>query len=209
MKIESNALSKEALSHRTYVEGVMRYYRDNDIQIGDPNEGTWNLAHYPCPKRLGGTRVIHLLEEHHAVQGVLQSEEFGKPCVYGWERKYLSGEIRDLLEKWMSVQRSEAVTNGWKNADEQRRKERRSNIAKGTADEYASRTEKEKERHRDIRILADPKRKRVEIVFENGSVKVYPSMRQTVKDLRMSMKTLRRICNGETVEGWSISARYI
>lgn len=85
------------LSQHTYVEKVLKYYKDNDIQPGDPNEGSWHRAHYPGPKCLGYSQEILLLEEHHAVQGVLQSEEYGVCCLSSWEYKYLDGW---LLERW-------------------------------------------------------------------------------------------------------------
>lgn len=104
-------LSKEALSHRNYVEGVLNYYREMDIQQGDPNEGTWHLAHYPLPKRLGGQQTVELLAEHHAVQGVLQSEEYGCMCFAMWEIKHLPDHLIPLYNKWRSWQSSQNMTN--------------------------------------------------------------------------------------------------
>ena len=107
MTNDYNAQSTEvSTSHRTYVENLLKYYRENDIRPGDPNEGIWHLAHYPCPKRLGGTQVIHLLREHHAAQGVLQSEEYGVTCFAMWERKYLPEHLLSLHDEWKSRQSS-------------------------------------------------------------------------------------------------------
>ena len=96
-------LSKAGLSHRTYVENLLKYYKENDIQQGDPNEGVWHRAHYPQPNRLGGQTVVLLLAEHHAVQGVLQSEEFGVTCVTGAFGRWLLGTPwEESYRKWLS-----------------------------------------------------------------------------------------------------------
>lgn len=87
-------------AHRDYVSGVLFYYQQNDIQPGDPNEGAWHEAHYPTPKCLGGTETIWLLKEHHAIQGVLQSEEFGCMCFAMWERDYLPEGLLRLHDDW-------------------------------------------------------------------------------------------------------------
>ncbi len=114
-------LSKEALSHRTYVEKILRYYRENDIQQGDPNEGKWEEAHYPLPSRLGGQTVVLLLREHHAVQGVLQSEEYQCCCMSGMYMKYLEGtEYRDRASYWLGE--SLRVMNKEEWSDERRQK---------------------------------------------------------------------------------------
>jgi hypothetical protein len=52
------------------------------------------------PKCEGGEITIKLLKQHHAVQGVLQSEEYQRPCIWGWEANYLEGEMLELCKKW-------------------------------------------------------------------------------------------------------------
>jgi len=100
------------LSQNTYVQKVLNYYKIHDIQQGDPNEGIWHRAHYPLPSR-SGNQTILLLPEHHAVQGVLQSEEYQVPCVFGWERKFVKGTIYGaLFEKWIFIQRQTAGRDG-------------------------------------------------------------------------------------------------
>ena len=64
------------ITQREYVEGCQQWYKEADLQPGNPEDGTWEQCHYPAPKCLGGTETILLLKEHHAVQGVLQSEEY-------------------------------------------------------------------------------------------------------------------------------------
>ena len=90
------------ITQQEFVEGCQRYYAENWLEPGNPEDGEWNDCHYPAPSCLGGTETVKLLKEHHAVQGVLQSEEFGHPCILGWEANYLSGELYLLCKKWTS-----------------------------------------------------------------------------------------------------------
>ena len=90
------------LTQREFVEGCLNYYREADLQPGNPEDGNWDEAHYPVPKCKGGTETVLLLKEHHAVQGVLQSEEFQWRCFFDWEKNYLSGEYLELFHKWRS-----------------------------------------------------------------------------------------------------------
>ena len=90
------------LSQKEFVEGCYNWYREADLQPGNPEDGVWDEAHYPVPSCKGGTETILLLKEHHAIQGVIQSEELQWKCIFNWERKYLSGEYLELFNKWMS-----------------------------------------------------------------------------------------------------------
>lgn len=99
------------LSQHTYVKNVLKYYEDNDIQPGDPNEGVWHQAHFPLPKCLGSQTVL-LLREHHAVQGVLQSEEFQTPCIWNWEKDYLDGWLLERFHYWRSELSKKAAAKG-------------------------------------------------------------------------------------------------
>jgi len=90
------------LSQKEFVEGCYNWYREADLQPGNPEDGDWDEAHYPVPKCKDGTETILLLREHHAVQGVIQSEELQWRCIFGWEEKYLEGEYLELFNKWMS-----------------------------------------------------------------------------------------------------------
>jgi hypothetical protein len=88
------------ITQQGYVEGCQLWYIEADLQPGNPEDGEWHECHYPEPKCLGGTRTILLLKEHHAIQGVLQSEEYNHPCIYGWEKPYCKGEYEELYRKW-------------------------------------------------------------------------------------------------------------
>jgi hypothetical protein len=89
------------LTQQEWVEGCYAYYAENGYEPGNPEDGEWEDAHYPVPKCEGGEVTIKLLKQHHAVQGVLQSEEYQRPCIWGWEANYLQGEMLALCEKWM------------------------------------------------------------------------------------------------------------
>jgi hypothetical protein len=75
---------------------------------------------------------VLLLKEHHAVQGVLQSEEFGHPCIYGWENPHLDDEIALVWKKWMVIKAKPGLTvrhaKGW--TEESKQKVRQSMMGK-------------------------------------------------------------------------------
>jgi len=91
----------KVLTQKEFVEGCYNWYREADLQPGNPEDGNWEEAHYPIPKCKDGTATVLLLTEHHAVHGVIQSEELGYPCVWGWEEDYLPDEYLPLLRKWL------------------------------------------------------------------------------------------------------------
>jgi hypothetical protein len=90
-------------NQHTWVYGCYAYYLENQIEPGNPEDGVWEAAHWPVPKHKGGTKTILLLKEHHAVHGVLQSEEWQHPCIYGWEADYLDGWLYERCKYWHSV----------------------------------------------------------------------------------------------------------
>jgi hypothetical protein len=86
-----------------FVSGCMNWYKQADLQPGNPEDGCWHKAHYPVPKCLGGTEWIWLLKEHHAIQGVLQSMEYNHCCMSGWEKQYLTGQWEYLLSGFIHI----------------------------------------------------------------------------------------------------------
>ena len=90
------------ITQKEWVEGCYAYYAENHYEINNPEDGEWHDAHYPVPKCKYGTETIPLLKQHHAIQGVLQSEEYQCPCIWGWEAPYLYGETLVLYRKWKS-----------------------------------------------------------------------------------------------------------
>jgi hypothetical protein len=111
------------MNQHEWVVGCQQYYLENDLTPGNPDDGVWHEAHYPVPRRLGGTKTILLLEEHHAVQGVLQSEEYLVSCVWGWEKKFLSGDLLELYDKWRSIQSRINANSKWRDKTEEEKKE--------------------------------------------------------------------------------------
>lgn len=96
------------LTQKQFIRNCYDYYRESGLTPGNPDDGVWHEAHYPLP-RGRGSRWVYLLEEHHAVQAVLQSEEVGHPCVWSWEGRFLVGDWEHLLplfDKWMSIRGS-------------------------------------------------------------------------------------------------------
>jgi hypothetical protein len=84
-----------------FVSDCYLEYASQGIEPGNPIDGTWERCHHPLPKCQGGKETVWLLKCHHAAHNVLQSELFQKPCVYGWEAKFLSDDLMDLHKKWM------------------------------------------------------------------------------------------------------------
>jgi hypothetical protein len=88
------------MNQHEWVFGCYQHYLENFIEPGNPEDGVWEKAHWPVPACKGGSKTVLLLKEHHAVHNVLQAEEWNYPCLYGWEAKYLSGELLILCKKW-------------------------------------------------------------------------------------------------------------
>jgi len=96
-----------------FLNKVLKYYKENDIQVGDPNEGTWEKAHTPLPSSLGNSTQL-LLREDHIVHDLYQSWELDEIHFFiGHAKKllYFSGEFvenwfdlcdiyEDLVKKW-------------------------------------------------------------------------------------------------------------
>lgn len=104
-------LSEEYLEE--WVQDTYLDYSVKGIEVGDPTY-EWENAHHPTPKCLKGERTVLLLRKDHAVHGVLQSEIFQHPCVYGWESDYLEGELYDICKKWHNVKSTMAGKEAFK-----------------------------------------------------------------------------------------------
>jgi hypothetical protein len=96
------------MDQHKWVQGCLSFYGREGIVIGDPEEGVWNDAHYPAPNGKGEEK-LPLLFDHHQVQGILQSEEYGRLCFFvGDVKRFLTHgvfvsswfELYDLYEKW-------------------------------------------------------------------------------------------------------------
>ena len=86
------------MEQKNFVEGCLSKYKWETIPEGQ----NWHDAHYPVPECLGGTETVRLWISDHAVQGVLQSEEYQTPCVFGWEAEWLNGELLEKFRYWRS-----------------------------------------------------------------------------------------------------------
>lgn len=80
-----------------FINSCYNWYRESDLEPGNPEDGIWHQCHYPIAKCLGGTEWVWLLKEHHAIQGTLQSLECDHCCLGGWEKEYLTGDWAYLL----------------------------------------------------------------------------------------------------------------
>ena len=88
------------MDQHEFVAGCIAYYAENGYEPGNPEDGVWHDCHYPVPECFNGKEKIKLLREHHAIQGVLQSEEYQWCCIWSWEINYLPVEYHDLFYKW-------------------------------------------------------------------------------------------------------------
>ena len=75
----SPSTANKFMDQHTWVQQCLDYYKENNL-TPEPG-GEWQEAHYPAPKGLGKD-VIWLRFEDHQVQGLLQSEEYGRCCFY-------------------------------------------------------------------------------------------------------------------------------
>jgi hypothetical protein len=97
------------MDQHTWVRGCLAYYKENDL-TPEPG-GEWQEAHYPAPKGIG-TEVIWLKKDHHQVQGILQSEEYGRQCFFNSDvlAFFHSGsfvpdwfDLHDVYHKWAKI----------------------------------------------------------------------------------------------------------
>jgi hypothetical protein len=174
------------LTQREWVEGCYAYYAENYYQPGNPEDGEWHEAHYPTPRCLGGEEVILLLRQHHAVQGVLQSEEYQRPCIWGWEAAHLDGELRALCKKWHSEVARLSHAN--------RTPEQRSAAARKV---FANRTPEQ--RRAATAAVRFHNRKPVRITYPGGGTITCQSIAAAVFVLqypRYSISNALRVCGG-------------
>jgi hypothetical protein len=91
------------ISQERFVTACKKYYARNGLEPGNPFHGKWHKAHYPLPECLGGIEWVWLLKHHHAIQGIIQSEEMQYRCIFGWEIKLLPKYYLPYGEKWRKV----------------------------------------------------------------------------------------------------------
>ena len=92
------------ITQQEFVADCYLDYAARGLDPGNPEHGEWEKAHYPLPRN-EGDKWVWLLREHHAIQGVIQSEELNKPCIFGGEDQYLTGGwecLQEYYKKWRS-----------------------------------------------------------------------------------------------------------
>jgi len=96
------------MNQHEFVVKCQKQYAQEGLIPGNPDDGDWEEAHYPAPFGKGDT-VIFLLSNHHQIQGLLQSEEYGGWYFYqGAVSRFLTHgpfvenwfELWDLYDKW-------------------------------------------------------------------------------------------------------------
>ena len=108
---DSHALSQ--VNHKlteadldAFVEECLMNYAEAETS------GEWHQCHHPKPANMGGTTTVPLLVSDHAKHGVIQSEVYGHPCIWGWERNHLEGKWLELFDKWWSIHQTNAACKG-------------------------------------------------------------------------------------------------
>jgi hypothetical protein len=101
-----DTLSEETLEE--WVQNLLLDYASKGYSQEEVRQMGGHFAHHPTPDWAGGTRGVWMFVEDHAIHGVLQSEVFQHPCIYGWESEHLSGGLHALCKKWHSVKSSVA-----------------------------------------------------------------------------------------------------
>ncbi len=97
------------MDQHTFVSECLSKYTMLGLTPGNPDDGVWNVAHYPAPDP-EGTETVQLLFNDHQQQGLYQSEEWGRCCFWsGDTRKFLTHgpfvsnwfELWDIYDKWV------------------------------------------------------------------------------------------------------------
>lgn len=210
-----NTPVSQMISQKVFITACSRYYLRNKLEPGNPLHGEWHQAHYPTPKCLGGESTVWLLKHHHALHGIIQSEEVGHCCVFTWERSLLPKRYQLLYDKWRSWLGSRA---GYASAAAQNPEQMKLNRSRAGKARAARMSEEEK------RLLsqqattwrkANPDKvalnaayarshvrresfmKAVRVTNSNGESIVYQSVTEACEGLNVSRSTLSRHMNHE------------
>lgn len=156
------------ITQHEFVAECLHYYAENYYEQGNPEDGQWDIAHYPTPKCKGGTETILLLRQHHAIQGLLQSEEFKHPCIGYWEQDYIPNDYTPLLAKWRTELQRLCKQGQWGNTTKEERR------AKCKSQQEA---------------MCKARRKRIEIVINNSRYE-YESIAAASTELGIPAQTI-------------------
>lgn len=184
------------ITQQHFVDVCHRLYQRKKVELGNPIYGEWHKAHHPIPANKGGTEWVWLLKHHHAIHGVIQSEEVGSCCVFGWELEFLPHFYRKYHDKWRDfhcAQTQQARQDGWKKwCESEKSFEDRLRMATISGE------------------IAKKNRKPVVIVFQDGAEKQFPSLTIAAQEINMSPGNLSSlIASSRTHLTRGISARYL
>jgi len=94
------------MDQHTFVRDCLAYYEEQGL-TPEPG-GEWQEAHYPSPRDVGN-KTIWMLHDHHQQQGLLQSEEYQRPCFFNADvlrflthGPFVPGwfELHDAYDRW-------------------------------------------------------------------------------------------------------------
>jgi hypothetical protein len=204
------------LSQEQFVSACSRYYERNGLEPGNPFHGKWEKAHYPIPNRLGGEKCVWLLKHHHAIHGVIQSEELGLCCVAWWEEDLLPSFYLPYYQKWRHQHQVDNAGKFWERMSEEERKAQIQKMVKGqkrTPEFIAEKSKILREMKSDptfeaLRVSNLVKKMGTVVeVEENNQKRVYPSIRQASVEFKITHQQLQHLLSrsGEvTREGKTI-----
>jgi hypothetical protein len=104
------------MNQHDYVKECLEFYEEEGFIPG----AKWEDAHYPAPKGKGDA-TIPMLHDHHQVQGLWQSKEYGQCCFYNGHAKrfltkgpFVSGwfELWDIYDEYKGENGRKAVELG-------------------------------------------------------------------------------------------------
>ena len=96
------------MNQHEWVRACLARYEEEGL-TPEPGGG-WQKAHYPAPKGMGED-TIWLLHDDHQVQGLLQSEEYGRCCFFACDAKRFL-ECGPFVQGWFGLQE---LYNKWFN----------------------------------------------------------------------------------------------
>lgn len=80
----------------TFVTECLQKYEVKPLPDGE----WWEEAHHPVPACLGGQETVRLWRSDHVIHGLLQSEQFDHPCLFGDGEEFVPNEYKILFQKW-------------------------------------------------------------------------------------------------------------
>lgn len=157
----------------------------------------WELAHHPTPACKGGTKTVKLLKKHHAIHGVIQSEVFQYPCIFGWEANYLDGELYDLCKKWHSEK--SRMSGGSDTPGHRELWEAFGQLKSSARGSFKDTKKASKAGKIGGKNSAEKRKRKVEVTFlSTGETFVFESVRSAMKSCSISSAVLYRICEKQT-----------